>query len=132
MRFVRIDIEGFQGIERAEVHFGPGLNILFGPNDLGKSTLARAIRAALLVPPTSAEARHFVPWHKDEAARVRLVLQDDKDLFWRISKSFGDGPKTGAEIGASKDGVQFDLEAKGREVEDCLRSKILRWGIPSP
>jgi hypothetical protein len=131
MRFVQLTVDGFQGIEHADVAFGPNLNVLFGPNDLGKSTLAIAIRAALLLPPTSAEAQRFGPWHRDEAPRVRLVFQDDTDQYWRIKKMFGDGPRSAAELGASKDGKDFTTDAKNREVEDRIR-KLLRWGIPSP
>ena len=47
MRFTKLVVESFQAIQKAEVDFGPGLNILYGPNDLGKSTLASAIRAAM-------------------------------------------------------------------------------------
>ena len=56
MRFVKVAVESFQAIQRADVEFGPGLNVVYGPNDLGKSTLARhQFRAALLVPPTSSK-----------------------------------------------------------------------------
>ena len=40
MRFIRLVVEAFRAIEHAEVHLGAGLNVLYGPNDLGKSTLA--------------------------------------------------------------------------------------------
>jgi len=50
MRLVKLSVQRFQCIESAEVDFGPGLNVLYGPNDLGKSSLAWAIRAALLLP----------------------------------------------------------------------------------
>ncbi len=133
MRLVRLELLGFQGIEHAALTLGPGLNVLYGPNDLGKSTLATAIRAALLVPPGAAEARHFVPWHRDEAPRVRLELQDaphDAGRYWQVRKSFGEGSRASAELLSSKDGRDFTLDTKGREVEDQLR-KLLRWGVPA-
>src|SRR5262249_28526049 len=62
MRFARVVVEHFRAIERADVTFEPGLNVLHGPNDLGKSTLAAALRAALLLPHGSSEAEEYVPW----------------------------------------------------------------------
>ncbi len=77
MRFERLVVEAFQAIQHAEIDFGPGLNVLYGPNDLGKSTLAAAIRAALLVPPTSSDAAQFIPWYADSTPRVSLTFVDD-------------------------------------------------------
>ena len=73
MRFVELAIEAFQALERARVQLGPGLNVLYGPNDLGKSTLAGAIRAALLVQPRAAEAQVVVA-----AAAHPAVLRADR------------------------------------------------------
>ena len=47
MRLLRLQVADFGAIERADVALGPGLNVLHGPNDLGKSTLAAALRAVL-------------------------------------------------------------------------------------
>jgi uncharacterized protein YhaN len=130
MRFTRLLIESFMAIQRADIEFGPGLNILYGPNDLGKSTLARAIRAALLVPPGSAESAHFEPWYADATPSVSLTFVDGSAQFWRVSKNFGDA-RAGAELRHSKDGVSFTVDCKAREVEEKLRA-LLGWGIPAP
>ncbi|HTU62546.1 MAG TPA: ATP-binding protein [Polyangiales bacterium] len=39
MRFVELVIDSFQTLQSARLTLGPGLNVLYGPNDLGKSTL---------------------------------------------------------------------------------------------
>ena len=44
----RLDVRAFAGIRSAGLEFGPGLNVAYGPNELGKSSLLNAIRAALL------------------------------------------------------------------------------------
>ncbi len=49
MKLHRLRVTSFAAIADADVEFGPGLNVLYGPNDLGKSTLADAIRLALLL-----------------------------------------------------------------------------------
>ncbi|MEI8254401.1 MAG: AAA family ATPase [Deltaproteobacteria bacterium] len=132
MRFTRLVVESFQSIKGADIAFGPGLNILYGPNDLGKSTLAAALRAALLLPPTSTEAGLFTPWHVDATPRVSLTFADDAGRYWKVNKGFGSGAaSTGAELHHSKDGVAFVLDCKAREVEEKIRG-MLAWGIPAP
>jgi len=129
MRFVHLSVESFKAIRSAEIAFGPGLNILHGPNDLGKSTLATAIQAALLVAPGSAEAEGYLPWHADVTPRVTLTFVDDGGRYWRVKKTFGD--EQTAELHSSKDGLTFSLECRAREVEEKLRAS-LAWGIAPP
>ncbi len=132
MRFTKLVVESFQAVQSADVEFGPGLNILYGPNDLGKSTLATAIRAALLVPPSSAEASTFAPWYADAVPLVSLSFTDDSGQHWRVKKGFGSsGARAGAELFHSKDGISFLADSKARQVEETLR-RLLSWGIPAP
>ena len=56
MKFRSLLVQNFKSIQSAQVVFGEGLNVLYGPNDLGKSTLAQAIRAVLLMQPSASEA----------------------------------------------------------------------------
>src|SRR6185295_19515304 len=101
---------------QCEVDLRPGLNVLHGPNDLGKSTLAKAIRAALLLPSTSSECRAFVPWWGDETPAVRLVFADASGRFYQVTKDFSEGRRGRAVLESSKDGQDWDPEANGREV----------------
>ena len=66
MRLRRLEVEHFAGIRKADVPFGPGLNLLHGPNELGKYSLLQAIRAALLLPHGSSAHTEFIDWHSDE------------------------------------------------------------------
>jgi hypothetical protein len=131
MRFIRLVVEAFRAIEHAEVHLGAGLNVLYGPNDLGKSTLAAALRAALLVRPDAAEATQFHSWFTDATPRVALSFVTGDDRYWTVRKGFGDGSTKAAELLSSKDGSSFVFECRGREVEERLRA-LLGWGIPAP
>lgn len=130
MRFRRLDIRAYRAIDQAELEFGPGLNVLYGPNDLGKSTLAAAIRAALLLPAESTAHQAFVPWHDAGPPRVRLTFERDATLF-RVSKVFGSGSLASALLESSPDGSSFHEEEKGRAVDRRLR-ELLRWGIELP
>lgn len=133
MRFVKLVVKSFQAIESAEIELGRGLNVLYGPNDLGKSTVASALRAALLVMPGTAESSRYRPWFADGGApEVTLTLVDDDDRYWRVKKSFGaSGAQAKADLATSKDGVAFVHDSDGRAVDEQLR-KLLGWGIPSP
>ena len=70
MRFIRLKLDNFAGIATGHVEFGPGLNILYGPNELGKSTLAESIRAVLLMQSTSKAHEPWVRWNTDEPPQV--------------------------------------------------------------
>ena len=62
MRLHKLRITSFGAIESVEVEFGPGLNVLYGPNDLGKSTVVAAIRLGLLLPHASTYGEQYVGW----------------------------------------------------------------------
>ena len=71
MRLVRLEVENFRGVRSAKLDFEPGFNVLHGPNELGKSTLAEAVRAALLMP-KSKQAESYLRW--DGAVPTRVAL----------------------------------------------------------
>ena len=131
MRFIRLKLDNFAGIASGQVKFGPGLNILYGPNELGKSTLAESIRAVLLMQSNSKAHEPWVRWNTDEPPEVELVFQTDEQRYWRVKKSFGFGAKSSATFDESKDGVNFANVAKARRVDSEIR-KLLNWGIPEP
>ncbi len=129
MRIHRLRVENVAGIGAGEIAFGPGLNVLYGPNDLGKSTLADAIRLVLLLPHTSTHCERFVPWTGGQDPMVELTFQTDAQRFWRVRKQFGKGGSS--VLQESRDGRQFDEVERARRVDARLR-EILRWGIPEP
>ena len=131
MRLVRLSVEHFQCIRSAELDFGRGLNVLYGPNDLGKSSLAWAIRAVLLLQHNAAAHERFVSWYGDGEPRVALTLCDDEDRYWRVTKTFGGTGSGRSHLESSKDGQTFITEVSGRQVDDKLRT-MLRWGIQRP
>lgn len=130
MRLVSLEVANFRGIRAASVAFSAGLNVLHGPNDLGKSTLAEAIRAALLVPTKSTQGRSYVRWDTGEAARVVLTFEDGGKL-WRVRKTFGSGYQSVLDQSESLDAPKFHEIAHGGGVEGTLR-ELLSWGIAPP
>jgi DNA repair exonuclease SbcCD ATPase subunit len=129
MRLHRLRITSFAAIGNVDVEFGPGLNVLYGPNDLGKSTVVAAIRLGLLLPHTSTHCEQYVGWTGTDDPIVELTFQTESQRIWRIRKQFG---KSGSSfLQESKNGQDFDDVERGRRVDAKLR-EILRWGIPEP
>jgi chromosome segregation ATPase len=129
LRILRLQVRDFAAIEEADVEFGPGLNVLYGPNDLGKSTLVEAIRLALLLPQTSTHIEQYVAWTGGRDPVVELTFETEPQRIWRVRKEFRRGGV--ALLKESKDGVDFDEVVRGRRVDGQLR-EILCWGIPEP
>ena len=130
MKLHRLRVRSFAAIPDLQVELGPGLNILYGPNDLGKSTLAEAIRLALLLPHSSSHYESYIPWSGGDDPYVELTFETEEQRIWRVRKQFG---KRGgsAHLDESRNGVDFDEIERSRGVDGKLR-EILRWGIPEP
>jgi AAA domain len=129
MKILRLRITDFAAIREADVEFGPGLNVLYGPNDLGKSTLADAIRLALLLPHTSTHIEDYVPWTGGQSPVVELTFETEPQRIWRVRKEFRKGGA--ATLQESRNGADFDEIERARRVDARLR-EVLRWGIQEP
>ena len=129
MRLLSLNVEHFRCVRNATIQFGPGLNVLHGPNDLGKSSLANAIRAVLLLQASSRDYEGFFDWAGTGDPHVELVFESEPQRIWRVKKTFGNRPL--AFLEESRDGVDFHVEARGRDVDGRL-SEILRWGLAPP
>ena len=125
----RLEVTHCAGIAAAGIDLAPGLNVLHGPNELGKSSLAAAIRAALLLQTSATAAEALRDWNSVEPASVSLTFEQEAGRVWRIRKTFGRGGQ--AYLDFSKDGREFAAEGRGREVDGTLQN-ILRWGIEAP
>ena len=125
----RLEVSHCAGIAAAGIDLEPGLNVLHGPNELGKSSLVAAIRAALLLQSTSTAAENLFDWNSIEPPATTLVLEQEPGRVWKVRKAFGKGGH--AYLDFSRDGKEFQAEHRGREVEGSLQ-QILRWGIEAP
>ena len=126
-----LSVKHFAGIRSADLEFINGLNVLHGPNELGKSTLVTAIRAALLLQDSASAAESFVDWHTDQPPQVSLTFEVEPQRIWRVRKSFGKGAEGASYLEFSRDGSDFTQEAKGREVDGKIRD-MLQWGLDTP
>lgn len=129
MKLHNLRISSFAAIESVEVQFGPGLNVLYGPNDLGKSTMVSAIRLGLLLPHASTHSEQYVGWTGTGAPSIEITFETGAQRIWRVRKQFG---RTGSSaLDESRNGRDFDEIERGRSADGRLR-EILRWGIPEP
>lgn len=60
----RAKIEGFGKLTDKEFLFKPGMNVVFGPNESGKTTLAKFLLYTLTAP--NQDALKFKPWNGDK------------------------------------------------------------------
>ena len=129
MKLLSLEVEHFRAIRKASIEFGPGLNVLYGPNDLGKSSMAAAIRAVLLLQANSLQHEDFLNWSGSGTPHVELAFESEPQRIWKVRKTFGSGAQS--YLDESRDGVDFQLETRGRDVDGRL-SEILRWGLAPP
>ena len=114
--------------------FEPGLNLFTGPNEAGKSTLVRAIRAAFFERHRSTSVEDLKPWGDSSAApSIEIDFKLDGKPY-RLSKSFLGRKRCDLMVGTT----QFE----GVAAEDYLAnlfgfafagkgaSKAEHWGIP--
>lgn len=112
----------------------PGLNVIHGPNESGKSTLVRAIRAAFFERHRSSSVDDLRPWGDSSAApsvELEFVAQDQP---WHLKKRFLQQKRCDLSVGGES--------WSGEEAEDKLAdllgfqfasrgaSQDKHWGIP--
>jgi hypothetical protein len=129
MQLIRLQVSNFAAIGHVEIDFGPGLNVLYGPNDLGKSTIAESIRLALLLPHASSYSQPYVAWSGGGEPFVELTFASEEQRIWRVRKQFGRAGSS--QLQQSRNGKDFEDVERARGVDGKLR-EILRWGIPEP
>ncbi|HEX9044932.1 MAG TPA: AAA family ATPase, partial [Candidatus Limnocylindrales bacterium] len=83
MRLTRIRVSDVRRYRDLDLSLAPGLTIVRGPNEAGKSTIQRIVELALTrkVTTTGAEIEGLRPWDADEASRPVIALEFvDEDL----------------------------------------------------
>ena len=76
----RLEIENFQSHKDSMLEFSPGVNLIIGESDNGKSALLRAIYWAAMNKPAGKE---FVNW-EDNKAVASVTIENDNHAICRI------------------------------------------------
>jgi uncharacterized protein YhaN len=112
-----------------EVALEPGLNLVVGTNESGKSTIVEAIGAALFMDPTSKAraAKRLERWGTEGATRLELEFEEGEKRY-RLVKDFGAGTvelsdSTGGEVIADRHQVDVRVrELVGFRTSDAFES----------
>ncbi len=114
--------------------FEPGLNLFEGPNEAGKSTLVRAIRAAFFERHRSASVDDLLPWGEPSAAPSVELDFSIGAVDYRLRKSFMQRRRCELKGGAKdldgEDAEQYLSELLGFRFAGKGASKPEHWGIP--
>jgi uncharacterized protein YhaN len=92
MELRRLDMFNFGRFREHTVELGPGLNVLVGPNESGKSTFLEALATVLFTDPgtTAKRTLKLERWGAPGSMRLRLHFTHD-DEEWLLEKDFGSG-----------------------------------------
>lgn len=102
MRLTELHLEGFGCLVNRRFRFAPGLNLVAGPNDAGKSTLQQAIVAMLYglhAEPTGTPEEHALllalrPWDEGMFYSGSLTYMLDNGQAFRLLRRFLPKPDT--------------------------------------
>ena len=96
MRLIQIELCPFAGFQQRTVDFKPGLNVVLGENEAGKSTLVNAIKSVLFENTQQVKreftpfAEKYIPRGKGDHAKVNLTFSVGSDVY-NLSKIWGAG-----------------------------------------
>ena len=121
----RLSIDSFGGIAGREFRFGPGITVILGPNEAGKSTLYHALRHLLFTPAKvhkrefDAELRRFLPLGGGETMGAALTYRHGGREY-RLTKRWGGVPA-----------VELAVDGRTAYVTDGEVSRILGDHLPA-
>lgn len=136
MQLKRLAIEQLRQFREPFVLDGltPGINLIYGPNESGKSTLVQAIRAAFFERHRSGTVEDLRPWGDSAAAPTVELEFEAAGKEWRLVKSFLQRKRCDLQIGSQRhsgDEAEEKLTALlGYEQPQRGASQERHWGIP--
>jgi DNA repair exonuclease SbcCD ATPase subunit len=71
----RIEIKNFQAHKNTEIDFDPGVNVISGASDAGKSSIFRALLWVITNRPSGDSIKNW-DCKKDDTTEVRIGLSD--------------------------------------------------------
>ena len=93
MGLIQIELCPFAGFQQRTVDFKPGLNVVLGENEAGKSTLVNAIKSVLFENTQQIKreftpfAEKYIPRGKGDHAKVNLTFSVGNDVY-SLSKTY--------------------------------------------
>lgn len=129
MRIRRLQVRDLRRYRELDIDLAPGVTVVRGPNEAGKSTIQRAIELAITrrVTSTAADLESLRPWDAEPDARTWIAIEFEQDEE--------DGRKTGTleKTFAGQRGV-VSLKYDGQTVTDpVLADQVMAElsGVPT-
>jgi DNA repair exonuclease SbcCD ATPase subunit len=124
MLLQRIALERFGQLDQREYTFRPGLNLVKGPNEAGKTTLQEAILFALLGNPhhttlervKSVDGR--ISWGENRRFSITLDFTDDSGTTYRLTKDWDS--QSACLTNLQTDEKENDIDSIQRAIGDML------------
>jgi DNA repair exonuclease SbcCD ATPase subunit len=120
MKLERLSVRHFRGIPRVSFEgLSDRINLFYGPNEVGKSTLVEALHFALFERATGqAEYKKALrTWGGTETPEVEVTFVDDDGQRWDVRKRFLDRPETEIYLNDS-------IRVTGKDAESRLRQLL--------
>ncbi len=125
MKLKSIQLKPFAGISDKKVEFCPGLTVILGPNEAGKSTLLNALKSVFFTEVELTKVRfdnlmkEYMPVKGGDTIRVSLEFQTEgKDYF--LEKTWKPGNRKGSSILKSPDLGEFTTDGEVSRLIDEL------------
>jgi DNA repair exonuclease SbcCD ATPase subunit len=126
VRLERVSIKNFKSLGEFDAELAPGLNVIRGPNETGKSSFLEALRAAFFESATTAsksKVGRWVPWGTKAAPEIAVEFEAGGKRF-RACKTFAKSKGKATLIDLASDATLADSP---QNVDSHL-GEILRMG----
>jgi len=133
MLLQRIALERFRQLDQVEYTFQPGLNLIKGPNESGKTTLQEAILFVLLGDPHHSTLERLkrvddhISWDANRSFSITLEFKDGSGIPYRLKKDWDAQSVRLTNLQTGEDEEDIDLVQQAiSEMLGCGSLKLLQ------